>query len=376
VNKTLVRELLEPLLSIPTAPFHEDEVARFIVETVRNIGLTTNVDPYGNVLVRRPSKGNTNLRIGFMAHMDHPGFEVLEHLESGVRAAWFGGVDAEYFTGAGIQFHAGGINYESTVTGIELQEKGNRVDSVVVSCDVLPPVGAFGTWKLAGPDFTNGVVRAPALDDVAGCGMLLAMLIELADRPLETEVWALFTRAEEVGFIGAIGLAKSGRLPLSTPVISVEMSRAMSGATQGMGPVIRLGDRSSVFDQTFLLFLRETAGELKSRVEGFKYQQLLMDGGSCEATALNLFGYKTAGLAVPLSNYHNQRPAGPNGPFVIDSEEIALSDFANAVDLCVAACDRFRGIDVVRHAHREELVARTSDRLSRLERTERARSRK
>lgn len=45
-----------------------------------------------------------------------------------------------------------------------------------------------------------------------------------------------------------------------------------------------------------------------------------MDGGSCEATALSQFGYKTMGLAVPLKNYHNMGVKGP-APEIIHMDD-------------------------------------------------------
>ena len=61
-----------------------------------------------------------------------------------------------------------------------------------------------------------------------------------------------------------------------------------------------------------------------------------MDGGSCEATALNLFGLRCAGVAVPLGNYHNQGDRGPA------PEKIDLRDVENARRLLVACAARYR----------------------------------
>lgn len=376
MNRGYFRSLLEPLLKLPTAPFHEDAVAAFVADTLANTGLQVATDSYGNVIARRPSAGRSNARLAFMAHMDHPGFEVVAHADDGVVAAWYGGVQSEYFAEAKVRFHAGGETFPGVVKACEIDEQSTRVSRSRIVCERRPPVGSLGMWDLPAMEFVNGTLRAPALDDVAGVGLLLAMLLELGDRPLQTEVWALFTRAEEVGFVGAIALANTGRLPLSMPIISVEMSKAMPGASQGLGPVIRLGDRSSVFDHAVLLFMRDVAADLRSRSEGFRYQQLLMDGGSCEATAFNAFGFRTAGLAVPLGNYHNQKPAGPNGPWVLDLEEINFTDLLNSVDLSIALCEGYQGLDIVRSHHRLTLLERTGQRLNRLYREQRQRERR
>ena len=55
-----------------------------------------------------------------------------------------------------------------------------------------------------------------------------------------------------------------------------------------------------------------------------------MNGGTCEATPFNLHHIKASGIAVPLGNYHNQRPNGKPGPEFID-----IRDVERAVALCV-----------------------------------------
>ncbi|HDS74678.1 MAG TPA: M28 family peptidase, partial [Firmicutes bacterium] len=324
-------------------------------------------DRYGNIIVRRPARGHSAPRIGFMAHMDHPGCEVVEHRAGRVIAAWHGGVHQEYFVGARIRFYAADGEYTGVVEETTIDPDTHRVGTITVACDRTPPVGALGMWDVEPVEFANGVIRARAIDDLAGCGVMLCVLHELGDQPLDVDVWAVFTRAEEVGFLGAIGLARSGRLPTSLPVVSIEMSKSIPGGSQGMGPVVRLGDKSSVFDNGFLLYLRDIAAELKDERENFKYQQILMDGGSCEATPLSAFGFRTAGLAIPLQNYHNMKPTGPSGPWSIEPEEINFSDVLAGIDLCVAMCERFPGLQAVTERHRRKLLDTTSDRIKRLE---------
>jgi len=375
LDKAQACSLLEPLLRCPTAPYHEDIVADHVTSVLIGLGLRPSVDQFGNVFVRRPGKSGARARLGFMAHMDHPGFEVTEHRPGGVLAAWHGGVGEEYFPDAAVRFYHNGAEFAGRVDGYEIGAETGRVGTVSIQCDSVPPVGSLGMWDVTPVEFPKGFVRSRAIDDLAGCGVMLAMLTDLAGVSLDAEVWALFTRAEEVGFVGAVGLASSGRIAPSVPIVSIETSKAIPGGSQGMGPVIRLGDRSSVFDNGFLLAMRDIAAELKEEREGFKCQQLLMDGGSCEATALNAFGFRTAGLAIPLANYHNMKPLGPDGPYELHPEEINLSDFMGAVELCVALCERFPGLQAVNERHRRKLVDRTAERVARLSADQRNRNR-
>ncbi len=81
-----------------------------------------------------------------------------------------------------------------------------------------------------------------------------------------------------------------------------------------------------------LIRARET---LQERPEGFKVQRQLMSGGTCEASAFALYGYRTTGIAFPLGNYHNGTPEGR-----IEAEYIRLDDYIGGVELIVEAAHR------------------------------------
>ncbi len=171
-----------------------------------------------------------------------------------------------------------------------------------------------------------GKLHAPAIDDVLGTVVLLATLRE-ARRP----VWCVFTRAEEVGFHGAIEVARSGLIPTGAFVVSVEMSRERPWARIGQGPVVRVGDRMWTFDADGVLFLMEAA-----KTAGVAAQRALMDGGTCEATALAAWGYRVGGVCLPLGNYHNIGPSQrPRAEFV------SVADLEGLVKLTTAAVDRW-----------------------------------
>jgi hypothetical protein len=78
-----------------------------------------------------------------------------------------------------------------------------------------------------------------------------------------------------------------------------------------------------------------------------------MAGGSCEATAFGAYGFRAAGLCLPLDNYHNmgnldqvEKGSGKAVPML---EEVALDDFHGLVDLLLiatVAVDRDWGLRV------------------------------
>jgi endoglucanase len=156
---------------------------------------------------------------------------------------------------------------------------------------------------------------------------------ELHRKPPKVPVAVLLTRAEEEGFIGALGAAIAPRLlKKSDRIIAIECSAKQPHAPQGNGAIIRVGDRTSVFNSSLTYFLTQTAEKLATSDKSFKYQRALMPGGTCEATVYDIYGFTAASICVALGNYHNMdtdhKKLGP--------EYIDLADWKNMVKLFVA----------------------------------------
>jgi endoglucanase len=188
-------------------------------------------------------------------------------------------------------------------------------------------------WDLTPCEIRGDRLASRGCDDVVGCIALLGALNALVAKRVRTDVCFVFTRAEEVGFHGALALAKGGGLPRSVRVVSVETSKQIPPrACMGGGPVVRVGDRAAVFDSELTRFLSVVAVEFAKEEKSFRHQRCLMDGGICEATAFGESGYQASGLCIALGNYHN---IGPRQ--CIAAEYVSLSDLHNLVRLITAA---------------------------------------
>jgi len=121
-------------------------------------------------------------------------------------------------------------------------------------------------------------------------------------------------------------LAKNWPFGESAVFLSLETSRPVNGAEIGSGPVVRVGDRLSVFDHQIVDLLLRTASE-----QGIRVQRRLLDAGACEATAMQACGIRSAGLSVPLGNYHNL-----DEDEIIAPEFVMLDDVKAMVNLLVA----------------------------------------
>jgi endoglucanase len=135
-------------------------------------------------------------------------------------------------------------------------------------------------------------------------------------------------------------VADAKLLPRNALVVSLETSKELPPVKMGQGVILRVGDRSSIFDSTAMRFLGEAAAGLRAKDEKFRFQRALMFGGTCEATAFQEFGYQVAAVCVALGNYHNCHPQGR-----IAAEYVSLSDACGMVRLLVEAARQMRAYD-------------------------------
>lgn len=328
---------LKELLSLPTAAFIETAVVDYLERACRRLdGVNLKYDRSGNLLAcyRRNPRPVTPL--AFVAHTDHPGFAALEMMgPTTLRAEFRGGVRPEYFKDAKVRFLSDGHWIKGRVLKLSKvlpprAPGGTRVPKeahIRVSRPV--PRNSLGMWDLPGPALRADRVTARACDDLAGVAAVLTLLQRLSRRRARGEVYCLFTRAEEVGFVGAVGAARARTIPKRLPVISIETSSALVNAPIGAGPIIRVGDRACVYTPGVVGFCTRVAQRLASRRKSFRYQRKLMDGGTCEAAAFGSYGYAVAGICMALGNYHNMNAARRR----IASEWISFKDWQGMVEL-------------------------------------------
>jgi endoglucanase len=296
-------EITRAILAQPTAPFHEDAVrAEITMQLAQLPHVTLEQDDFGNVIACYRGCSE-HAEYAFAAHMDHPGF-VGEEFLGGVPEAWGGNGRTRDF-------------------------------------------GAFAMWDLPAFELREGRIYSRACDDLIGCAAIVALFHELERAGAEATVYGLFTRAEEVGFVGAIQLAKSGRIPRDLTIVSLETSSEKGGpAMMGDGVIVRVGDRTSIFDDAATAGLVRAASESK-----IPFQRCLMSGGTCEATAYQLYGYRTAALCVALGNYHNC-----GSEHQIAAEFVSLDDLIGMIALMTSAATH-EGPTDPQHALRQRLEA-------------------
>ena len=352
--------LLTALLSQPTAPFRETHVIGLVTRTLETAGIPFFEDPVGNLIVgadsrqaylQRVKQASTEPVRVFIAHMDHPGFHGMRWLAPNrLKIKWHGGSPVKHLSGARLWLATdAGMIAEGRLSRPALNKGKWAIDTaeVVIPVAALPnkrPTarGLYGGFEFRSPVWRGGRrLYTRAADDLAGVFAILNTAMTLfkgKTRAARPPFLGLLTRGEEVGFVGAVGHFELGwlqqhRRPLIC--VSLEASRTLPGAVIGKGPVVRLGDRRTVFDADGLKVL----GDLAGKVLKGKHQRRIMDGGSCEATAATAYGFPSIGMSLPLGNYHNQGFEGgpdckaPGGPA---PEFVSVDDIEGELKLCLA----------------------------------------
>lgn len=383
VREKHLRWLLE-VTQIPTAAGREFRVISWVrdwLATRPDLAVTT--DEAGNIHVaikgRAASATDPGVRpVYFTAHLDHPAFVVERVIAPGVVELSFrGGVMEDYFHEARIVIHDSRDARSSRdarhgpSVGAKLSGKLDRacrpdgtpspfthyLAELDRSTDCIAP-GDIATWELPAASIEDGLVFTHACDDLAALAAALCAFGELLSRDIGGDVRLLFTRAEEVGFIGAIAACRPPRdqrlMPMHARVIALENSRSFADSPIGGGPIVRVGDRVSVFSPQLTDAIAKraeeiagapstvTASQKNTSLPKWHWQRKLMAGGACEASVLCEAGYEATCVCLPLGNYHNMADlanvqAGTNtAPPKVGREFISAHDYHALVDLLIA----------------------------------------
>jgi len=339
---------LMDITSLPTAAGCEQRVIQYITDwTARRKNLSLRRDKVGNILITPTDKaGNRRKPLYITAHLDHPAFVVRRVLdEFTIELEFRGGVHDPYFHNAWIDIIDDHDQpHLAAITSLDAKAQPfKRVTARLRhATDEIAP-GDIGRWYF-GKDsqrqasINKGILHAPGCDDLAAVAAALATLDITRKRKGLEHVGLLFTLAEEVGFIGAIAACKHRSVPKTSRLICLENSRSFAESPIGNGPILRVGDRISVFAPALTNRISDLMLEREKKQPKFKWQRKLMPGGACEATAFSTYGYASTCICLPLGNYHNMVDIDgvlTGEPASVGPEYISVEDYHGMIDMLV-----------------------------------------
>jgi len=337
---------LKDLTTIPTAAGREDRVTAWIEEWLSHRkNLELKADKAGNLLILQ-KRSNGHDPIYITAHLDHPAFVVHSVKDDSIELEFRGGVQDAYFEGAKIEiFDSQDRKHRAVIEKLNTNTRPfKRVTAKLTKRrkGIIP--GDVGRWVFPKPVVKDGLLHTNACDDLAAVAAALAT-IDIAHRRKGLEhVGVLLTRAEEVGFVGAIAACKLRTVPKKSRLICLENSRSFPESPIGAGPILRVGDRISVFEPTLTNRITDLMLDYAKKNPDFEWQRKLMPGGACEATAFSTYGYESTCLCLPLGNYHNMRDIDGvrhgKRPAKVGREFIAIDDYHGLIQMLLITCAR------------------------------------
>ena len=269
--------LVKELCALSGVASFEESVQDFIQARVAPYADEMRVDTLGNLIVWKRGRKATGKRFVMCAHMDEVGLMVRHITSEGyLKVTTIGGIDTRVLIGkpvkVGPQEVPGVIGLKAYhLVSEEEEKKVPKVEDLYLDigarsreeAEKLVEIGDFAAFDSDWTEFGSGFVKAKALDDRAGCAVMLELLKE--DLPMDCTF--AFTVQEEVGCRGAFGAAFSVNpeialvLETTTAADLAATPAHKQVCTLGKGPVVPFMDGGSVADRGLFELMRDLADE-------------------------------------------------------------------------------------------------------------------
>ncbi len=302
-----IARLLTALADAHGLSGYEDDVASLLKAALEPLVDEVSIDKMGNVVALRRGEGPT---VMLAAHMDEIGLMVSHVDDEGfLRFVPMGGWSDQTILGQRVIVHTREGERVAGVIGsrpphlmdAEERKKLVKIKDMFIDCgasdaqeaaalgiEIGSPVTIDRQLCLLGPNLVTG----KALDNRAGCTLMVAALSLLKGKDVKATVHAVGTVQEEVGLKGArtsayglspdVAIATDVTVPGDHPGVT----KGESSVALGRGPVITVIDaagRGVISPRPVLRWLRETADQAS-----VPYQLQVGNGGSTDATAISI----------------------------------------------------------------------------------------
>lgn len=306
---------LREICSVNGAAGDESRVRAYIKARVPADEIIT--DNLGNLLVFRRGKKAPKNKIMLAAHMDEVGFMITDITDDGfLRFGAVGGIDPRVVLGRGLELANGvkGVVGTKAIHQQTEEERKKAPDFDELTLDIgassraeAERYAARGDYAYFRGDFFSfgdGYIKSKALDDRAGCLIMMDML----NGGLEYDAWFAFTAQEEIGTRGAKAAAFTIAPDISI-VLETTTACDISGVSGekrvcglGGGAVVSFMDRGTVYDRG----LYALAFELAER-NGIPAQTKTLVAGGNDSGAIHVSrgGVRTCALSLPCRYLHS-----------------------------------------------------------------------
>jgi len=314
-----LRELLDELIRVPGVSGFEDDIRDCIRGKVEAMGLETEEDNIGNLIVTVGDKGP---KVVFIAHMDELGLIVSKMEQDGsLRIRKVGGIDDRTLVGRVVEIKT----QKGKVTGViglkppHLMTESDDRKKVVSWEEVRVDVGTRSraeTERLGvrvldpmvfkkDVTFMKDIVCARGVDNRAGCAVLLDALDRLRKMRLPLRLVFVWSVQEETGLKGA---KVAGFRMTPDFVFAIDTMTTTDGPGQGetyekvmlgAGPALRMFDHGAVASPKLRKMIEQVAKAGKLPL------QYGTGGGSTDGAAMQDYGSLMMPLGIPMRYTHS-----------------------------------------------------------------------
>lgn len=259
-------------------------------------------DTMGNLYAYRKGTDEHKPHVMLAAHMDEVGFIIRFVGEDGLlRFDCVGGVDPRCVVSKRVVIGEKQVPGVIGVKAIHLMSAADRkkapdYDNIFIDigakskeeAEKICPPGSYATFESEYREFGDGFVKAKALDDRAGCMILLNVLRESA---YAGDITCVFTVQEEVGLRGAKVAARKV-MPDKAIILDTTTANDMGMVDShkqvtrcGDGPALTFMDRRAIVPQQMRSLAMDAAAK-----HGIPVQQKRGNSGGTDAGEIHLTG--------------------------------------------------------------------------------------
>ena len=310
-------ELIKELCALSGISGRENVVRDYIIEKIKDYA-EYSIDPLGNLIVFKKGKNPAKNKVMLDAHMDEVGLIVTGITSDGfLKFTKVGGINSKVILGRSVKVGEKAVNGVIGIKPIHLVDK-DKEDAIPSADELYIDIGAAdkaeaetvvslgdAVWFSSGfEEFGDGFVKAKALDDRAGC----AILIELIRSELEYDAWFSFSVQEEIGTRGAQTSAFS-IAPDYAVVVETTTAADISGVKDnnrvcicGKGGAVSFMDRRTVYDKALFDRAFEIAAEKNILCQP---KTVVAGGNDAGAIHKSRGGVRVLTVSVPCRYLHS-----------------------------------------------------------------------
>lgn len=309
-------ETIKELSLLDGVSGRENAVREYIINAVTGYADSIETDPLGNLIVFKKGKNTPKNKVMLDAHMDEVGM-MITHINSDgtLDFSCVGGIDNRVMLGRAVTV---GENKVNGVIGVKAVHMVPAAEKLTMPSTMYIDIGAdskeeaqkavslgdYACFNSEFVEFGEDFIKGRALDDRAGC----AILIDMIRSELEYDMYFNFAAGEEVGF----GIAQTAFYKIQPDYAIVVETTTAADLTDvpdnkkvcelGKGGVISFMDRRTIypkelFDKAFELAEKHgIKAQVKSAVAGGN------DAGVIHKTA---GGIKTITVSLPCRYLHS-----------------------------------------------------------------------